>query len=204
MLLLLLTSTPTPIVAASGALTAALAPPLPARRSRLRRRPPHATSAGDYYGLTDDGDFAIFGVNAAAEDGAPAGEGGGGGAADGPPREGTAVGWEGVGRMLFDEPLLQSGRKDLGVGAGNAYRDFRGNEVVPKADPRVREWLAAALPALDAGDVGTYAEGLTALGFRPRCASARELTPEDLEFMKPLHRRYLYKQIMGEEHTDDP
>jgi len=45
---------------------------------------------------------------------------------------GTDIGAQGVGRMLFNEELMKSGRVDLGVGSKNRYRDFRGNVIVPK------------------------------------------------------------------------
>ena len=187
---------PAPIVSTGGAFTSVTFPPSHlARRHRLRRRPLQTAFADDY-GLTDDGDFAIFGVN--AEEAPPRPDDG-----DAPaPSAGTAIGWQGVGHRLFDEALLRSGRGDLGVGATNTHRDVRGNHLVPKSDPVVSEWLAAQLPSLQDAERATYAEGLTGLGFRPQCASARELKDEDLDFMKPLHRRFLYKEITGEEHTE--
>ena len=159
-------------------------------------------SSTDDFGLTDDGDFAIFGVNA-----------------DENPEEeesaavpsifdsvntGTAIGSQGVGGMHFNEPMLQSGRVDLGAGSDNRFRDFRGNAIVPKVDPTVKEWLLETLPSLEEDDLAAYADGLSNLGFNPQCASLCELRYEDLDFMKVLHRRYLYKEITGEEHPFEP
>ena len=100
-------------------------------------------------GLTDDGDFAIIGVNAHEDD-------------DGESpsvNTGAPIGWEGVGGMLFDEDLLKSGRVDLGVGSSNRYKGFRGNVVVPKVDPAVKSWLRTVLPALNEDDAQAYSEG---------------------------------------------
>jgi hypothetical protein len=118
---------------------------------------------------------------------------------------GTLIGSGGVGNMLFNEHLQRSGRVDLGVGATNKYRDFRGNEIVKKdGDPIVKEWLMELLPNLDIYDVETYAEGLSNIGFDPNCKSQCELQYDDLDFMRVLHRRYLYKEIMGEGHPFEP
>ncbi|KAL9189937.1 hypothetical protein ACHAXT_009612 [Thalassiosira profunda] len=132
-------------------------------------------STTDDFGLTDDGDFAIFGVNADEnpEEEEPAAC-----------KHGHCIGSQGVGGMLFNEPLLQSGRVDLGAGSENRFRDFRGNDIVPKVDPTVKEWLLEMLPSLDEGDLAAYAEGLSNLGFNPQCASLCELRYEDLDFMK--------------------
>ena len=121
-------------------------------------------------GLTEDGDFAILGVNARIIN-------------DDDENDnvemnrqnsntGTSIGWQGVGNMLFNEPLLNSGNVDIGVGPTNRYRNFRGNQVFPKevvADPQVREWLMEVLPSLDESEVECYAQGLSTIGFRPQC-----------------------------------
>ena len=114
---------------------------------------------------------------------------------------GTPIGSQGVGNMLFNEELLKSGRVDLGVGSTNRYRDFRGNEVIPKVDPAMKEWLLEIIPTLDESDLGTYAEGLTNIGFHPH--SLCDLQYEDLDFMKVLHRRCVYKEITGQGHPSE-
>jgi hypothetical protein len=159
-------------------------------------------------GLTDDGDFAILGINVSSLDD------------DDDDAEkmdmhnynskdefntGTLIDSRGVGNMLFNEHLQRSGRVDLGVGATNKYRDFHGNEIVKKdGNPIVKEWLLELLPNLDMYDVETYAEGLTSIGFDPNCKSQCELQYDDLNFMRVLHRRYLYKEILGEGHPFEP
>ena len=107
--------------------------------------------------------------------------------------------------MLFDESLLRSGRVDMGTGSNKKYRDFRGNVIVNKTgDPGVKKWLSGVLPSLDAYDLESYAEGLTNIGYNPSCPSQCELTYDDLDFMKLLHRRYLYREITGEGHPFEP
>ena len=118
---------------------------------------------------------------------------------------GTTIGWQGVGNMLFNEELQKSGRVDLGVGSSNTYKDFRGNDIVPKIDPAVKQWLFDTLPSLDKNDdLELYSEQLTRLGFHPGCPSMCEISYEDLDFMKVLHRRYFYKEITGQEHPFEP
>lgn len=50
---------------------------------------------------------------------------------------GASIGAENVGRMLFDEEILKSGRGDKRVGTTGRWRDFKGNEIVrnEKQDP---------------------------------------------------------------------
>jgi len=151
-------------------------------------------------GLTDDGDFAILGVNASEQ------------TEDDTTNSnfnnintGTAIGFEGVGSMLFNEDLIKSGRVDIGVGTSNTYKDFRGNEIIPKIDPAVKQWLVDVLPSLDENDLEIYAAGLTSIGYHPECPSLCEIRYEDLSFItKVLHRRYLFKEITGEEHPFEP
>ena len=152
-------------------------------------------------GLTDDGDFAILGVNASEqteeEDTSSSGLNN--------INTGTSIGFEGVGSMLFNEELIKSGRVDIGVGSSNTYKDFRGNEIIPKIDPAVKQWLVDVLPSLNENDIEIYAAGLNSLGFHPECASLCEIRYEDLSFIsKILHRRYLFKEITGEEHPFEP
>ena len=161
----------------------------------------HRASSDGYdgiSGLTDDGDFAIFGLNAEETSDIEQTKSNDG------MNTGTAIGSALVGNMLFNEDILKSGRVDMGVGTANKYRDFRGNEIVPKVDPSVKEWLLEILPALDESDQISYAEGLTDIGFNPKCPSLCEIRYDDLDFMKVLHRRYLYKEITGQEHPFEP
>ena len=164
---------------------------------------------GNLSGLTDDGDFAILGINAHNNNDDDDDEN------DTVesnrqlfPNTGTSIGWQGVGNMLFSEPLLKSGNVDIGVGPSNRYRNFRGNEVLPKEefiDPQVEEWLMEVLPSLDESEVECYAQGLSSIGFRPQCPSLCELQYDDLDFIeKVLHRRYLFKEITGESHPFEP
>ena len=50
---------------------------------------------------------------------------------------GASIGAENVGKMLFDEEILKSGRGDVRVGATGRWKDFKGNEIVrnEKQDP---------------------------------------------------------------------
>lgn len=49
--------------------------------------------------------------------------------------EGASIGAENVGRMLFLDDILKSGRGDVRVGATGSWKDFKGNEIIRKADP---------------------------------------------------------------------
>jgi len=152
-------------------------------------------------GLTDDGDFAILGVNASEQ----SEEENSSSTNSNNINTGTSIGFEGVGNMLFNEDLIKSGRVDIGVGSSNTYKDFRGNEIIPMIDPAVKQWIVDVLPSLDVNDIEIYSEGLNGLGFHPECPSLCEIRYEDLSFIsKVLHRRYLFKEITGEEHPFEP
>lgn len=64
----------------------------------------------------------------------------------------------------------------------------------------VEEWLLQIIPTLQETDSTRYARKLVAIGFDPGCVTQCELTWDDLEFMKSLHRRYLYNEITGQGH----
>jgi hypothetical protein len=193
-------------------------PPSALLLSRIHRRPPpsspptstslfHSKSDGYGYGggLTDDGDFAILGINASSDEDEDGNENEDVGVGRKEFDRGTSIGSLGVGNMLFDESLLRSGRVDMGTGSNKKYGDFRGNVILNKTgDTRVKKWLLDVLPSLDAYDLESYAEGLTNIGYNPSCPSQCELTYDDLEFMKLLHRRYLYREITGEGHPFIP
>ncbi len=61
-------------------------------------------------GLTDDGDFAILGINASSDDDEDDDESGEGRELRKEFDRGSSIGSLGVGNMLFDESLLRSGR----------------------------------------------------------------------------------------------
>jgi len=49
--------------------------------------------------------------------------------------QGASIGAENVGRMLFLDDILKSGRGDVRVGATGSWKDFKGNEIIRNADP---------------------------------------------------------------------
>jgi len=63
-------------------------------------------------------------------------------------------------------------------------------------------WLQDIIPTLRDDDCIFYAEQLVSLGFHPDCVTQSELCLEDLGFMKPLHSRFVFKTIHGEQEQD--
>jgi len=164
---------------------------------------------GGFIGLTEDGDFALFGIN--AED--PA--------------------------LITDDeekgPIFSSAMSKFGLDnnlsallAGNAMEERRVDSLAPidknlrmadkgvagpreptqvvkyddknvHVDPEEQSWLEAWLlemiPTLKPNDVGRYARKLVLIGFDPECITRSEITLDDLSFMKTLHRRFLFKKI---------
>ena len=64
----------------------------------------------------------------------------------------------------------------------------------------IEDWLLSIIPKLNPNDVRAYAFGLDEIGFNPDCITQCELRYEDLNFMKVLHRRYLFNEVTGIEH----
>jgi len=68
----------------------------------------------------------------------------------------------------------------------------------------VQAWLMDIFPTLQRHYNHEYAQKLVSIGFDPSCASQCELKFEDLEFMKLLHQRYVYNEIIGQAHPWEP
>ena len=51
------------------------------------------------------------------------------------PQMGSSIGAENVGRMLFNEDILKSGRGDVRIGSMGRWKDFKGNEIVRNEEP---------------------------------------------------------------------
>lgn len=64
----------------------------------------------------------------------------------------------------------------------------------------IQEWLLTVIPKLSEHDVEVYARGLNSIGFHPECVTVCEMNYEDMDFMKVLHRRYLFNEVTGIEH----
>ncbi len=52
--------------------------------------------------------------------------------------EGAPIGAENVGRMLFLDGILKSGRGDVRVGATVRWKDFKGTEIIRNSDPEAK------------------------------------------------------------------
>jgi hypothetical protein len=65
---------------------------------------------------------------------------------------------------------------------------------------RLHTWLLEIIPTLSPADIQVYAAKLDDIGFDPECKTQCELLYDDLDFMKLLHRRYLFKEVSGQDH----
>jgi len=62
----------------------------------------------------------------------------------------------------------------------------------------MEQWLQTdVMPTLERMYIKSYARNLVAIGFHPDCVTRFELTMEDLTFMKLLHRKFFYHEIIG-------
>ena len=52
------------------------------------------------------------------------------------PKMGSSIGAENVGRMLFNEEILKSGRGDIRIGSMGKWKDFKGNGIVRNEEPK--------------------------------------------------------------------
>lgn len=64
----------------------------------------------------------------------------------------------------------------------------------------IEDWLLTIMPKLGEKDIEVYARGLIGIGFHPECVTMCELKYEDLDFMRILHRRFLFNEVTGIEH----
>ena len=74
------------------------------------------------------------------------------------------------------------------------------NYVDEETLAEIEDWLLSIIPKLNPNDIRAYATGLDKIGFNPDCITQCELRYEDLNFMKVLHRRYLFNEVTGIEH----
>jgi hypothetical protein len=167
-------------------------------------------SNDSFYGLTDDGDFAILGINAcdSSDD----------------DNNDSSIG-QSVGDLssllagttfagLNESPavsqtLVVDGKRGNVIGEIGEQRQLQQQQQQPyknngSADKAVlseiKEWLLSIIPTLNQQDVDLYTRGLNEIGFHPACVTMSELQFEDLAFMKILHARYIFNEVTGIEH----
>ena len=184
-------------------------------------------SNDSFYGLTDDGDFAILGVNAYDS-------------SDDDNNDSS------IGQSVGDLSVLLAGTTFSGLNESptvNQTPTTSNNAVVGQIDTtsstknmdgkrgnvigeigeqsqlqqqhqqpytkriadeatlsEIKEWLLSIIPTLNQQDVDLYTRGLNAIGFHPACVTMSELQYEDLAFMKVLHARYIFNEVTGIEH----
>lgn len=194
----------------------------------------HLTMSSSDFGLTEDGDFAIFGVNleelsspseetTSTANGSVIGDNLSSllsgarfsGLMDGNAAQsemtfstGTPIGSRSIGLPSLNDTIF--GRIGGGSSASsfaNQYdvrRDSTTNSINVEMDDESlndnKEWLHSVIPTLSSSDLDLYARGLYRIGFHPECVTMCELKYEDLEFMKVLHRRYLFNEVTGVDH----
>ena len=146
------------------------------------------SSSAELFGLTEDGDFLMSGINADLSE-----------------------------EELSDLSSIQPDRNRNNNMMTNPFADMLnkpllGSSMMPpttitaagtqqiicEEDEEVigvvEEFLSTILPS-HPHDCARYAEiFVTELGFDPDCESSQELTYEDLEFMKKLHARHFWKE----------
>jgi hypothetical protein len=191
--------------------------------SRLQTR--HFVGS-DSFGLTEDGDFAMFGVNMQDpdedQDKPTVGQSLSGNisslltgtifdnanANTKPFTTGTPIDWQNVGTA----PIVSSARGSraddahfgLDMQRGLHEKALRDLLIQKGLDEdvlnEIEEYLMEIMPTLSETDVENYAMGLGSIGFHPKCVTLCELKLEDLDFMKVLHRRYFFNEVTGGEH----
>mmetsp|Transcript_17955 Transcript_17955/g.52059 ORF Transcript_17955/g.52059 Transcript_17955/m.52059 type:complete len:274 (-) Transcript_17955:210-1031(-) len=184
-----------------------------------------APRASEIVGLTDDGDFALFGINAVDPTTITSTtRGGDGDSASSPPGLSFLLGMDrgdGEGSSVTAMTPLSvppaasaptAGDQFLWETAGrpvetqkSEWEGERGHassasssvHVDPEDVAWLEDWIADAMPTLKPSDAREYARGLARIGFDPECVTRSELRMDDLSFMKVLHRRYLYEKVLS-------
>ena len=162
-------------------------PPLSSSRYRL--------DVGQFDGLSEDGDFLIVGING------------------GDPLETTSDESNCAASSPQSLPSfglrVTSADDSIDLAAVQRFKEERprtGINAVDSDDDEealesVGEWLSEIMPTLRDADITRYARQFVAIGFDPSCVTQCELTWDDLDFMKMLHRRYLFNEITGQDHA---
>jgi hypothetical protein len=157
------------------------------------------------YGLTDDGDFAILGVNMQdpdEDDDATA-----------PPTSGQSLDGTFLTGTIFDgangsantdsdtvvtETLEQGAERTNVSGKKSPNQPTFTTDKETQAE--ISEYLMEIMPTISKHDIETYSIQLGNIGFHPKCRTMCELTLDDLDFMKVLHARYFFKEVSGLDH----
>ena len=155
------------------------------------------------FGLTDDGDFAILGVNMKDPD-------------DDDDDDATIFSQSingGFSSMavgtIFDQtssqatiaPVSQTISSDYHITSSKGNRpDVTKFSINEEIKGEIREYLMEVMPTISQDDVESYSIRLGEIGFSPTCVTMCELKLEDLDFMKVLHRRYFFNEVTGIDH----
>ena len=183
-----------------------------------------------FLGLTDDGDFAMFGINideittdTNLDDDKISIKGDNAGTVRPPPSPSSGLGFGSdvslnnalFGRLtaandmtktlaqsitLLDDNIPTPSSPDSAIDKTQNDNDSSNYVTDEESLSDIEDWLLSIIPSLNANDVRAYASGLDKIGFNPNCITQCELRYEDLTFMKVLHRRYLFNEVTGIEH----
>ena len=154
------------------------------------------------FGLTDDGDFAILGVNVKDP--------------DDDDDDTTVLGQSingGISSMalgtIFDQTSSQAATAPVSQTISSDDHNTASKENGPheikfsinkEIKSEIREYIMEVMPTVSEDDVERYSIGLGKIGFSPTCITMCELKLEDLDFMKVLHRRYFFNEVTGVDH----
>jgi hypothetical protein len=166
----------------------------------------------DSWGLTDDGDFAILGINyydTASSNNKNDDK-------NTIPSENPLGGFllqqltGGVSSLVgtssnvpISSPMEHFNRVPSSGSSNQMPVHSSSTNIDPFQLEEMEEWLLEIIPTLKELDLELYATGLLSIGFDPDCVTQSEIRMEDLLFMKILHRRYFFNEITGVDHPWD-
>lgn len=142
-------------------------------------------------GLSEDGDFAMVGINVDDSETLKSKNN---------PSEGTEAsslmsGLSFLGIRNIESIAETSPDIETAAMTEATAIQFKGDD---KEEQTLLEmWLLDVIPTLSPMYVQRYAKNLVKIGFDPDCDTRYELRFEDLSFMKLLHQRYFYHEIIG-------
>jgi len=186
-------------------------------------------SNDSFYGLTDDGDFAILGVNAYDSSDDDNNESSIGQSVGDLSALLSGTTFAGLNESptvnqtpttsndaIFGQIDTTSSTKNMDGKRGNVIGEIgeqsqlqqqqqqqpykRSRSADEAVLAEIKEWLLSIIPTLNQQDVDLYTRGLNEIGFHPACVTMSELQFEDLAFMKILHARYIFNEVTGIEH----
>uniref|UniRef100_A0A7S4VX95 Uncharacterized protein n=1 Tax=Ditylum brightwellii TaxID=49249 RepID=A0A7S4VX95_9STRA len=142
------------------------------------------SSSSSYDGLTDDGDFAMIGINVHPDDDDGNGD-------NKEIKKPVINSNEIPPSTTMNEMLLPTSTSSITTSTTTTSSSNRRKELL-------KQYIQKIFSTQPSSTIQEYTIQLDNIGFDPNCKSRFELRLDDLDFMKVLHARFFYQEVMKE------